>query len=363
MIVANFNEEIKVNIIKQDKIAIIVPIYNAEHKLQKCIKSILKQTIGNINLILVDDGSTDKSGAICDYYAACDKRVHVIHKTNEGSVAARREGVLSEWAQSSYYITFVDADDVLPKKALEDLYTAIKEYKVDLACGRTKRRWKNITIPSKFIQPCFQTAPLKYDNKDIIDKLYISCFGITNFPITLYAKLYKCELITQAIKKKTIVKFMGDDLSVTLNVLPQCTSLVIIPDVVYYYNVGGGTSRYMPDMLSDFIALYKYKLQMAEKYPMPFNVRYLMDVEMMNILNGYFYMCAKSKHFSNEDLIEEIKRVCQDKLIMESAENAKQKDIANRIISHDYFGICEEIYEKVRRNRKKDILKQIIFSI
>ena len=81
-------------------------VYNAEHKLRKCIKSILKQTVKNIELILV-------------------------------------------------------ADDALPQTALEKSYTTIKEYDVDLACGRIERKWKIISIPSQFVQKCYQTAPLK----------------------------------------------------------------------------------------------------------------------------------------------------------------------------------------------------------
>ena len=77
------------------EISIIVPIYNVEKYLDKCIKSIQIQTFSDIEIILVDDGSTDKSGSICDSYAAVDKRIHVIHKENSGVSAARNTGIRS----------------------------------------------------------------------------------------------------------------------------------------------------------------------------------------------------------------------------------------------------------------------------
>ena len=331
--------------------------------LRRCIKSILKQSEKRINLILVDDGSTDGSGGICDEFSDKDSRVHVIHQKNSGSVAARRNGVLCNIAQSSEYITFVDADDILPQDALKRLKAGMNTDKVDLVCGRIKRKWKNLSISSKYTQPCFENAPKVYDNEEIIGELYIGCFGITNFPVNLYAKLYKTELITQAVIAPTIVKFMGDDLSVTLNVLPKCNSLVIIPDIVYYYSLGGNTSRYMPYMLSDFLSLYQYKQKMAKLYPMPFDVERLMNIELMNIVESYLYMCARSGKFSKTHLLDEIKIICNNELIMNSAKSVQQKDIARWIIEKNYLLIVEKVWENMRKNRLKDIMKKILLSI
>lgn len=85
-------------------IAVVIPVYNAKRYLRQCIKSVLNQTFQDFCLVLVDDGSTDGSGQICDAYAARDPRIKVIHQKNQGSVQARREGVMSEYAQSAKYI-------------------------------------------------------------------------------------------------------------------------------------------------------------------------------------------------------------------------------------------------------------------
>lgn len=100
----------------QPKISVIVPIYKAEIRLAKCIDSILSQSYETIEIILVDDGSPDNSGNICDDYAIKDKRIKVIHKHNGGVTAARATGVDNATGD---YITFVDADDMLKEGALD----------------------------------------------------------------------------------------------------------------------------------------------------------------------------------------------------------------------------------------------------
>ena len=96
------------------KLSVIIPIYNAEKYLEQCVKSVLNQTKRDIEVILVDDGSTDRSGDICDQFAQKDNRIVVIHQNNEGIIQARRTGVN---CTNSNYLTFVDADDFVDKKS------------------------------------------------------------------------------------------------------------------------------------------------------------------------------------------------------------------------------------------------------
>ena len=93
-------------------ISVIIPIYNTERLLPKCIESVLAQTLSDIEIILIDDGSTDESGKICDSYACKDKRIHVTHILNHGVSHARNKGI--ELSQGKY-IHFMDSDDRSPK--------------------------------------------------------------------------------------------------------------------------------------------------------------------------------------------------------------------------------------------------------
>ncbi len=115
------------------EISIIVPVYKVEKYLKKCVDSILAQTFSDFELILVDDGSPDNSGRICDDYAKKDARVRVVHKQNGGLSSARNAGI--EVAKGKY-LGFVDSDDYIAEDMYELLYKAIIKEEADLSiCG------------------------------------------------------------------------------------------------------------------------------------------------------------------------------------------------------------------------------------
>ena len=107
---------------KANKISVIVPVFNVENYLEKCVKSIIEQTYKNLEVILVDDGSTDKSGFLCDELKKQDYRIKVIHKTNGGLSDARNAGIQ---VSTCKYLSFIDSDDYLERTALEQMMQAI----------------------------------------------------------------------------------------------------------------------------------------------------------------------------------------------------------------------------------------------
>ena len=113
-----------------DLISVLVPVYNVEKYLVECLDSILNQTYGNLEVLIVDDGSTDDTGSICDEYAKMDKRIRVIHKRNEGQAIARN--MLIEKAKGEYYV-FVDSDDIVTPTYVETLHTLIIKYNCKIA--------------------------------------------------------------------------------------------------------------------------------------------------------------------------------------------------------------------------------------
>lgn len=113
-------------------ISVIVAVYKAEKYISRCIESVLNQTVTDLELILVDDGSPDNSGAICDEYAAKDSRIKVIHQENGGVCAARNAGLDNV---SGEYISFVDSDDYLESNALEILYNDMLTHNADVSCA------------------------------------------------------------------------------------------------------------------------------------------------------------------------------------------------------------------------------------
>lgn len=124
-----------------DLISIIVPVYQVEQYITECIESIINQSYRNIEVILIDDGSLDQSGKICDFYAQKDPRIMVIHQDNKGLSGARNVGLNAAKGQ---YICFVDSDDYIKQDFVETLYRMIQENKADIAvCDYIRKKgWK-----------------------------------------------------------------------------------------------------------------------------------------------------------------------------------------------------------------------------
>lgn len=126
-----------------ERISVIVPVYNVEKYLDKCVQSILNQTYENIELVLIDDGSTDGSSKICDKYGKIDSRVKVIHKENGGLSSARNRGIDEAVGK---FITFIDSDDYIHHQMLEILYEGIIKNKSDISICEYRRFDENETI-------------------------------------------------------------------------------------------------------------------------------------------------------------------------------------------------------------------------
>lgn len=202
------------------KLSIIVPVYKAEKYLRQCIDSILAQTFIDWECVLVDDGSPDKSGEICDDYSQVDARINVLHKANGGVSSARNAGldsVKGDW------LTFVDADDCLYTKALEILVGQVERNNLDL------------------IQCCFnreylegQVNPISTDvlsAEQYADSVqYLTCVWGTLFRRTIIEN--NSLHFDEAIK-------LGEDQIFLLNYMQYCSKTQRIGDVLYFYRNNG----------------------------------------------------------------------------------------------------------------------------
>ena len=161
-------------------ISVIVPVYNTERYLKRCIDSILSQRFSDFELLLVDDGSTDSSGEICEEYAAKDRRIRVLHQTNQGQAAARNNALDWFFANSnSEYISFVDSDDWVHPDYLECMFKAMRENCSVSICGYRKVRQlpeyveEDIgKIVVKSFEEYFCTVEEGYDSVSPVARLY-----------------------------------------------------------------------------------------------------------------------------------------------------------------------------------------------
>lgn len=215
------------------KFYILVPVYNTEKYIYQCIDSILHQTYSNYEAVLVDDGSPDRAGAICDEYAQKDRRIYVIHKQNEGQISARQAGI--DFAknrispeENSFFI-FLDSDDTLKPNTLAVVADTIIKNNCDLVVYGVQR-----VCQGKVISP-FKANPY---SGEITDKrqLYKKVFGSAAYN-SLCRKAIKCDLM----KKEDYGKYYhirhGEDLLHSIPIYKRCSKVVFIPDVLYNYEV------------------------------------------------------------------------------------------------------------------------------
>ena len=213
-------------------ISIIVPVYNVANYLPQCIRSICGQTYGDLEIVLVDDGSTDGCYEICEKYAEKDSRINFIHMKNGGSVAARKQGLSHATGE---YIAFADGDDWLEPDMLERLMKILLCEKVDVAmCGRFEDT-------GHICQEVYHGIPAgRYDKKALLDKVYPGMivngdffeWGI--FP-GLWDKLFRRECLEQFLMGVDDAITMGDDAAGTYPCILNADSIYILDKCLYHY--------------------------------------------------------------------------------------------------------------------------------
>lgn len=226
------------------KISIIIPVYQAKRYLEKCIKGVCNQTYDNIEILLIDDGSTDDSGTICDVEALKDSRIRVVHQANSGVSAARNKGLD---IAAGDYVLFVDADDYIAPQLCENLLQAMAENPAaDLVISGfiedfgTKQ--KPVSLGYKK-QVGFKELQKEFD-------LYYK-IPLLNAP---FSKLYKKELLCDIRFERKVS--MGEDFLFNLKYYMKCEQIIFLPDTDYFYNqtnVDSATKKYK----SEYFECYK----------------------------------------------------------------------------------------------------------
>ena len=176
-----------------EKITVIVPVYNVENYLEKCLDSLINQTYKNLEIIVINDGSTDNSGEICQEYAQKDNRIIYIEKENGGQAEARNIGLDR---MTGSYVTFVDSDDWVELDYVETLYKKITEYQADIAVGNY---YSFNEAEGMYYFYIFEDSYYEkvYDNVSVFENLYESQYMKSFALISVGGKLYKSDLVKQ----------------------------------------------------------------------------------------------------------------------------------------------------------------------
>lgn len=208
-------------------VSIIVPVYNVEKYLRECLDSILNQTFKDFELLLIDDGSKDKSGEICDEYAKIHSNITVVHQKNQGQAAARNNGVKISKAD---WIMFVDSDDVIHPQLLEFLIKPVKEYGVNSSVALIER---GTNLPKSFFRKRRKQFKILTVNDDLLSELFLNPEEQEN---DVYWLVLPKLLKTSIIKKSLF--FSGrifEDNEVACKWLVESGNIAVIPEAMYFY--------------------------------------------------------------------------------------------------------------------------------
>lgn len=210
-------------------ISVLVPVYNVEDYLKQCIESIICQTYKNLEIILVDDGSTDRSGQICDGFACKDQRISVIHKQNGGLVSARKAGIA---AAHGDYIGFVDSDDYIDDDMFEMLLSKLLEQDVDFIHSGMFVDGSAIACYDERRVAFCGTDRVQFVTGEILVEL--SSMKIMN---SIWSKLFKAELVKKVYMQIPDAYSYGEDMVCFLGCIMECRSLFLYKKAFYHYRL------------------------------------------------------------------------------------------------------------------------------
>lgn len=318
--------------------SILLPVYNVEKYLNKCLDSILSQQFDDYEVILIDDGSTDNSGSICDEYASKDERFIVHHKNNEGLLCARRDAI--KMAKGKY-ILFLDSDDYWADDVLTSVHDVIVQHQCDLVIFSNYSAFENSIVPGNFI----------YNNLTVFEdphkKELYDLMLTTDSVNALWRKAVKRSIVdVENDYREFRGVSLGEDLLQSAIYLINAEKIVYFPKHLYYYRRHTGmTSRVKPSYLNQITQSRSHitKLLQTTDYDLTESIDkqycnyldYIAKIIINCIQNGYnmkeaeevkntfntdFYKAARTRSFN------ETKRLT--KLVISLAEKEKYKPIS-----------------------------------
>ena len=336
-------------------ISVIVPIYKVpENYLRKCIESIIQQTMTNIEILLIDDGSPDNCGEICDSYALQDQRIKVIHKTNGGLSSARNTGVL---ASTGKWIMFVDGDDWIDSQTCESMYKLAEEKNIQLVmCGIEKEYGKSSTEYKFYLEE--NKIYLNQECKWLQQQLLVYNGNIA----VAYAKLInKKFLLDNNILHDETLKQGAEGLEFNLRVFEKLESAAFInkPFYHYIYNENSISASHNEEnhefVLKCFEKIKEFiKTSSNEEMLLPWFNNRLLYVIVTTAISGYFNPTNKEPYINKRDKYENYLKnpIVSEALKTNNLEGlSKQRLIVLIMIKYKQFWLLN-IMGKIRKWQK-----------
>lgn len=271
--------EIKKSSTIEPEISIVVPVYNVENYLEECLESILTQTFQDFELILVDDGSIDKSGEICDAYAKKDSRIRVIHQKNQGQAVARNEGVQLAKAE---WILFVDSDDVVHSQMADFLYKSIRKTKANVS---TCMRLEKEIIPENFHKLFDFQCDIREVDEDELLNLYKQDSDVY---WALFPSIIKKEIVEK-------IKFehgkIYEDNALSCQWLYEAKTVAIIPHTMYFYRINPTSTMHSSFSLKQLDYLWALRTQI--EFFVSIKYKKLVNIICKEYIGATLWMCKQ----------------------------------------------------------------------
>lgn len=327
--------------IENPLVSIIIPVYNIEKYIERCVESILEQSYTNLQILLINDGSKDRSGAICEKLKKRDSRIEVYHKVNGGLSDARNYGILHA---NGKYLSFIDGDDWIEKEYIEKLLLCVLKYNADFSQCQFQYafddRIEKLDVKQEKIQVFSR-------EQAIISFIESGPIGIS---VVAWGKLYKREIFSKIKYQKGMVH---EDVFTTCDIIFEAINKVVIVDEPlynYYQRIGSISNSNNVKRYCDRIIAQKHVLDRAEKEGKAcycIEAEYMLFDSIMNIL-----VEIPNKLLSNVEFIRNIRTSCRKVKI----KSLQKKNVKIRVLL--YFIIlkyCPEVYLYMWRlkNEKK----------
>lgn len=326
-------------------ISIIVPVYNVEQYLSRCIESVLSQDFTDYELILVDDGSTDRSGKICDnFFYKYPDRIMVFHKENGGHNSARLLGFNKS---SGKYIMFLDSDDYLQRNALTILYNKIEE-KYDVVKGINNRFSNDDNyIIEKYL---YLNKPIEGSHSYLISLLKYE------IPPYLWGGIYKKELFTTDMFDKVSTLSIGEDWVMNLLIWRKVTKYYITEDVVYSYYINPKSIMQSKVMSLSYIK----KMFLIIEDALSLNDNETISIIRIAKISAFIKTLFSPEIKWNDSVYFEIINNLSNNYIKKSLKNQIDKKfllfINNKFIYRVYSYIYKHLYKIIKLKGKKRII-------
>ncbi|TWT09286.1 glycosyltransferase [Planomicrobium sp. CPCC 101079] len=343
-------------------VSIIVPVYNAENYLGNCIESILNQSYKEIELILVNDGSTDQSGELCEGYARKDKRVKVIHQTNSGPSAARNKGI---GLAAGEFIQFADSDDFIDSNMTQGLVKTMGDHNQLVICGYKKILKRDGQIISSKIFQIGRTG--EYELEGFLKhfgELYQDYFIHFN-----WNKLYSRAVIKDAsIAFDTKVNW-GEDLLFNLQYLENCKRISLSHEIPYSYidsNNASITSQFRTDLFDNMQMMQGTTREFLKKnnaYSGK-NKELFEQFYTSRVVTCFWNLFNPKSGLSPQLIKTHLKKIMQDERVINSLDFFLSGDMDKKLIGtfikgksvdllYAYFSVKRFVWQKTVYKEKK----------